>query len=119
MLWPKKAKGQFRNGRRACAIALTKSEIRVNGGSASRFSRPGSWIGHTVTSGGSMPFHVWNMEVPPPAYGKQKRRKVLCELRLLIHDVIDATAIAIDFLLFQNNSQLCAFYIFLTQRMNT
>src|SRR5712691_2402727 len=81
MLCPKKANGTFSMGRRALASVSTRDESWVKGDSIQRFSRPGSWIGQSAIAGGSASDHPRNMEAPPPAWGKQNRRKRDCKDR--------------------------------------
>src|SRR5438128_2230862 len=47
-------------------------------GSSNRLSRPGSWTGQTSISGGRASGQERNIEAPPPACGKQNRRKCAC-----------------------------------------
>src|SRR5512147_2459375 len=46
-----------------------------NGGSERRLSRPGRRTGQIRTSGGKLSLHPRNDDVPPPADGKQNRRR--------------------------------------------
>jgi hypothetical protein len=50
----------------------------MNGGSINRCSRPGSLTAHTSISGGKSAAQVRKIPAPPPAYGKQNRRKRAC-----------------------------------------
>jgi hypothetical protein len=64
------------------ANASTRASIRVNGRSAWKLSRPGRQIHHSSVVPGRPAVHERYTELPPPAYGKQNRRRRACGLGL-------------------------------------
>jgi len=78
MLCPKMANGLSRYGLSTAPSFWTSGHSRVNGRSPNRFSLPGNWITRISISGGNRSGQEWNIEAPPPAYGKQNRRAEAC-----------------------------------------
>src|ERR1044072_1238893 len=68
------ANGLSRYGARPEPRASTKSLRLVKGGSFTRAPLPGSCTAHTSTLSGRPSGHARNIDSPPPAYGKHRRR---------------------------------------------